>query len=439
MILFLITTTLFCQSNYYLHHQDGDPESATCDPAAPCSSLDLFETLVENDTSTVNYAADVTLHVFNYAELIGNVHIGGYLGTMDIKFLGESNDGVLQGSGTITFDSNATCIINVLFAYMKIWSYHVVDGEWQTSLIACVDNTNVEFENCTIADFASHETVELPPRYVMSCVWDGQIAAVRVANTKVRVQNTTFDGICLGGLALRNALPWTEPAPGDPTVVLDLNVFLFRANRWPQPTTDGVRAYIPVRNLFVLSQSDEVEVRIHKGHADFDGGEDLSTPLEIYDRGAIFVTDVDEPGVYREFKVKRTEPSFESTIFSVRRGTTRENTIISLTVTGTSIFRCGSNTLAISPYFKDAVPDNPTWLGIPIVGEHGMEKIVGEVKSSDVWPAQKWLLRTTIAGACLVFFCHFLLNCILLTLLTDFRLVRCIYCIVSFRLLMGLF
>ncbi|KAK2955706.1 hypothetical protein BLNAU_9396 [Blattamonas nauphoetae] len=57
-----------------------------------------------------------------------------HVGTMELTFSGVSNDGELKGGGTITFDSNATCIINVLFLHMKIWSFHVVDGEWQTDL-----------------------------------------------------------------------------------------------------------------------------------------------------------------------------------------------------------------------------------------------------------------------------------------------------------------
>ncbi|KAK2948686.1 hypothetical protein BLNAU_16324 [Blattamonas nauphoetae] len=281
---------------------------------------------------------------------------------------------------------------------MKIWSYHVVDAEWQTSIIACVDYTNVQFENCIIADFASQATIELPKRVLLNCVWDGQVASVRVANTKCKFTNTTFDGICLGGLSLRNTLPWDEPVNDDPPVLLELDTFLFRGNRWPQPTTDGIRAYVPNRNLFVLSQTDDAQVIIHKGHADFDGGEELSGPLEIYGRGVDFVTDVGEPGVYRELKPIRTAPSFDAMTFSVKRGSSRDNTIVTLTVTGSNLFRCGSNLIAISPYFKDTIPLNPSWRTMPIVEEHGMEKIVAEVKSSDLWPAGQWLLRTTIAA-----------------------------------------
>ncbi|KAK2948687.1 hypothetical protein BLNAU_16325 [Blattamonas nauphoetae] len=69
MFLFIIGPAFLCASDYYL---------------------------VTDAKSTVEYAADVTLHVSNYAELNGEIHIGPFAGTMNLDFLGESNDGELE-------------------------------------------------------------------------------------------------------------------------------------------------------------------------------------------------------------------------------------------------------------------------------------------------------------------------------------------------------
>ncbi|KAK2946520.1 hypothetical protein BLNAU_18562 [Blattamonas nauphoetae] len=318
---------------------------------------------------------------------------------MNVSFLGENDNGVLQGGGTLTFLSAATAPIDVLFEYMKIWSYHVVDNEWQTYIIACLDDTTVEFRNSVIADYASMIDFPLPDRYSLVCIWDGQMASVRIANTKCKIPNTTFDGICLGGLSLRNVLPWTEPAAGENAVLLELDKFMFRGNRWPQPTTDGIRAYVPYRNLFVLSESKKTEhIIIHAGEDGFDGGKDLSEPLEIYYRGVVLLTDVNETGTLVPFTPPRTAPTFDKIEITATRGTSSETTLVTIAITGTNLYRCGSNTLNISPYFNGEVPVNPTWREVPITRATGMTEIVAEAKSSDLWPAGKWVVRVTIAA-----------------------------------------
>ncbi|KAK2948998.1 hypothetical protein BLNAU_16104 [Blattamonas nauphoetae] len=398
MFMYFITP-VSCASTYYLY-QDNITESVDCQQATPCSSIDLFEDLVHDDTSAVTYDSPVTLYVKDYAELNGFADIDPSPGgDLDITFEGDGGVGVLQGGGTITFHSDENHEIDVLFLYMKIWSYHVVEDAWHTSIIACVDHTNVEFRHSIIADFASQIDFPLPDHYSLVCVWDGQVAAVRIANTKCKITNTTFDGICLGGLSLRNTLPWDEPAEGDPRILLELDKFMFRGNHWPQPTLDGVRAYVPNRNLFVLSESTTTDhVILHAGDADFDGGADLTGATEIYIRGAILLTDVAEPGTYVTLTPIQTTPSFDDIQFSVRMGATRESTIVTLKVTGSNFFRCGSNAFTISPYFNDEAPLNPSWRTIPIVKETGMEEIVAEAKSSDLWPAGTWVVRATIAA-----------------------------------------
>ncbi|KAK2957200.1 hypothetical protein BLNAU_7794 [Blattamonas nauphoetae] len=397
MLIFILTRALYSLSEYYLHQTNPPTPSTTCNLANPCASLDLFEELAQTDGTSVDFAADILMHVYDFAELNGAVSVGPFVGTMNIKYEGDSGWSVLQGGGTITFQSNITCDINAIFQSIKVWSYHVVNDQWQTSIIACVDHTTVEFIDCVIADYATEISFPLPDRYSLVCIWDGQIAAVRVANTKCNIVNTTFDGICLGGLSLRNALPWVDVPAGESGIVLTIDTFLFRGNRWPQPTEDGVRAYVPNRNLFALSEStDERVIIIDKGDADYDGGEDLSGPLEIYDRGVVFKSVVNGTPVI--FTPTRSAPSFDDLTISVSQATTREATIVTMTVTGSNFFRCGSNAITISPYFNGKAPDNPTWRTIPIVKETGMETIVAQAKSSDIWPAGQWMIRATIAA-----------------------------------------
>ncbi|KAK2947276.1 hypothetical protein BLNAU_17752 [Blattamonas nauphoetae] len=318
---------------------------------------------------------------------------------MKCEFNGVNDNGVILGSGIITFNSDATSPIDAIFNYIKIWSYYVVDNEWPTYIIACVDYTYIEFKNCIIADYSSEVDVELPPRTMQVCIWDGQTAGVRIANTRCNIVNTTFDGIGIGGVSLRNALPWTDPPEGEPGVLLTIDTFKFRNNQWPQPTTEGDRAYAPYRNMFLLSESiDPRQVIIEKGDDDFDGGADLSGHLEIYERGVTLMTYAGDPKELVEFHPTRTEPSFDSITFSATRGSSRDTTTVTLIVEGRNFYRCGSNTFTVSPYFADEPPKNPTWRTIPIVEENGTTRFVGRAKSSDLWPAGKWLARVTIAA-----------------------------------------
>ncbi|KAK2963926.1 hypothetical protein BLNAU_1003 [Blattamonas nauphoetae] len=336
---------------------------------------------------------------YNYTELNKAVNIGPHDGGMTCEFNGVNNYGVILGSGIITFNSDATRPIDAIFNYIKIWSYYVVDNEWPTYIIACVDYTYIEFKNCIIADYSSEVDVELPPRTMQVCVWDGQTAGVRIANTRCNIVNTTFDGIGLGGLSLRNALPWTDPAPGEPGILLTIDTFKFRNNQWEQPSTVGDHALAPFRNMFLLSESTEPrQIIIEQGDDDFDGKADLSGPLEIYDRGVDVMTYAGDPKVLVNLHPKRTEPSFEHFTFSSTRGSTRNTTTVTLTVEGHNLYRCGSNAFTVSPYFNDEPPKNPTWRSLTIIESTGTTKIVAEAKSSDLWPAGKWLLRATIAS-----------------------------------------
>ncbi|KAK2948742.1 hypothetical protein BLNAU_16380 [Blattamonas nauphoetae] len=137
---------------------------------------------------------------------------------------------------------------------------------------------------------------------------------------------------------------------------------------------------------------------IHAGEDGFDGGKDLSEPLEIYYRGVVLLTDVNETGTLVPFTPPRTAPTFDKIEITATRGTSSETTLVTIAITGTNLYRCGSNTLTISPYFNGEVPVNPTWREVPITRATGMTEIVAEAKSSDLWPAGKLVVRVTIAA-----------------------------------------
>ncbi|KAK2952009.1 hypothetical protein BLNAU_13109 [Blattamonas nauphoetae] len=396
LIYFLLSSLNTAPATYYLSSTGVDDDGSNCPSSAPCLSLDHLQALSEGDSPTVSYTEDVTITIDAKAELKSSVLIGpGPAGKMAIKFDGATG-GILEGGGVISFNANSTNSMDVTFTDLTIRSYYFVDNVYQTSIIACVDNTNISLINVVIEDISDEAPDDLPARDSIVCIWDGQIAAVRLANTWATIENITLAGLHLGGLSLRNCNPHDSFDPLLPRPVLNLDYYRFKDNWYPQPV-EGKSAYTPKRNVFLLSEdTDGAQALIQSGVDGYDGGLDLSGHLEIISRGVDLYTNYS--GTIVELTPTNSPPNAQSFVFSAVRGATRELTTVRLVVSGSNIYRCGSNAFCVSPYFNDQPPTNPTWRYLTIIEEDGMERIVAEAKSSDLWPAGKWLVRSTIAS-----------------------------------------
>ncbi|KAK2956060.1 hypothetical protein BLNAU_9037 [Blattamonas nauphoetae] len=400
MAIFFLGFSQAFAATYVFSHTGSDEDNSVCSPSLPCVSLDHFTELCNSDDfPTVSFEDQTILEIHNHTLFEGNVLFGpSTSGPLFLELSNSSKEGVLQGSGSISFLADPERPIEALFSGLLIQSYHCPWGtERKNFIIAIVNDIKLRLEDCTLTEFTPPDDAIFPDPLYITCVWDGQDSSVLVSQTAIKLVNTTFVDNDLGGLSLRNAIPWDPIPEGETPILLTIDEFKFRNNRHLQPVEGDMRAFAPPRNLFLLNEdSTRYNVVILKGHDDFEGTADLSGELNINTRGVAVCTYNDSELV--EIVIHNAFASSTRFEFSADLGPTREDTIVHLNLVGRNYFQCGSNAISISPYFKGKRPLNPTWRKIPIIRQVGNEELECQAKSSELWPAGTWLVRTTLAS-----------------------------------------